>query len=309
MPAPRNGIATDAPVDLELMAEVVHKTWNELKTKNRTIAVAIDQSYVFTRVLEMPQMSDFELTSSINWEAEEYIPLPLNQMRLEWQVMNRRVNENGEKRMDVLLVAVPKALIDKYHKIFELAHLDLKILEPECISIMRTMNLFNLGGKLNVVVNFGDKKTDILVNSAGAISFVRTVPTGGRALTRAISQGLNLPEDQAENYKTAYGFDKTKINGAIFNILQPVFNVILDEIKRAVIFQQNKEPSKALNTLVICGAGSNLPDVNVVLSNALNLEVITADPFAVIKSKTQNAKSSTSNQKFLIAVGLAMNII
>ncbi len=308
MPSPKNGIASDNQTDLELLAEVVKKTWSELKTGNREISLAIDQSSVFTRVLDMPQMSDFELTSSINWEAEEYIPLPINQMRIEWQVMGKRTSDNGEKRMDVLLIAVPRVLIDKYHKIIDLARLELKFLEPECVALMRTLRLFGLDKKLNVTVNFGDKKTDILVNSSGSIAFIRTVPSGGKAMTRAIVSSLNLSEEQAENYKMAYGFDKTKLDGALYNIILPIFEAVLEEIRRAVMFQQNKDPSKPITTLVICGAGSNLPGLNVLLSNALNMEVFIADPFSMIKPKNASLNiAQSANSKFLVPVGLAMN--
>lgn len=310
IPSPNEGISSDNETNLELTAEVLKKTWGELKTRNRIIALSVDQSLVFTRVLEMPEMTEMELASSINWEAEEYIPLPLPQVRLEWQVMNRKVGDNGEKRMDVLLIAVPRALVNKYHKIAELARLELKILEPESISIMRALKLFKIDNNYNVVVNFGDKKTDILVNSAGTISFVRSIPSGGRSLTRAISAGLHLTEEQAENYKIAYGFDKTKLDGALYNVMMPVFDVIIQEIKRAVIFQQNKDLNKPLNMLVICGAGSNLPDINVVLSNAYEMEIFTADPFSIIKPAAVNVKiGSTANQKFLVPVGLSMNEI
>ncbi len=310
IPSPNGGMASDNETDLELIAEVLKKTWGELKTKNRAVAIAIDQSLVFTRVLEMPEMTDVELASSINWEAEEYIPLPLNQVRLEWQIMNRKVTDNGEKRMDVLLIAVPRVLVNKYHKIAENARLELKILEPESVSIMRTLKLFKLDNGYNIIVNFGDKKTDILVNSAGTISFVRSIPSGGKSLTRAISAGLHITDEQAENYKIAYGFDKTKLNSAIYNVMMPVFDMIIQEIKRAIIFQQNKDLNKPLSALILCGAGSNIPDINVVLSNAFEMEIFTADPFSVIKPAHPNMKiTSIANQKFLVPTGLAMNEI
>lgn len=308
MPAVEGGLTSDNNVDLEVLAEVLKKTWQSLKTHERGISIAINQLAVFTRVLEMPQMSDVELASSINWEAESYIPLPVGQVRIEWQVMKRYENKSGQKRMDVLLMAVPRGLVDKYYKVAELAGLELKALEPESVAIMRTMSLFKLHDSYSVIVNFGESKTDIIVCASGVISFVRSLSTGGKALTRAIETSLKLPLDQAENYKIAYGFDKSKLNGAIYQILTPVFNVVLEEIRRAMAFQQNKDPSHPLSMLAICGAGSNLPDLNVVLSTALNLEIITLDPFLTIKPFDKTlAISSSVNQKFLVTIGLAMN--
>lgn len=308
MPAVEGGITSDNKVDLEVLAEVVKKTWASLKTHERSVSMAINQLAVFTRVLEMPQMSDVELASSINWEAESYIPVPIGQVRMEWQIMKKYENASGQKRMDVLLMAVPRALVDKYYKIAELAGLELRALEPESIAIMRALPLFKLSDAYGVIINFGESKTDIIVSSGGAISFVRSLSTGGKALTRAIETSIKLPLDQAENYKIAYGFDKTKLNGAIYQVLMPIFNVVLEEIRRAIAFQQNKDSSHSLSFLAICGAGSNLPDLNVVLSSALNLEIVTLDPLSIIKPMDKKfAISSSVNQKFLVAAGLAMN--
>lgn len=296
-------------VDIEVTAEILKKTWAALKTRNRNVAFAINQLSVFTRVLEMPQMSDVELASSINWEAESYIPLPVNQVRFEWQIMRRYDNQSGQKRMDVLLIAVPRILIDKYYKLAEMAGFDLKILEPESVSLMRTLSLFKLDMSLNVVVNFGESKTDILVNNFGAVSFVRSLSTGGKALTRAISKTLEIQEEQAENYKIAYGFDKTKLNGAVYQAMLPVFQMIVDEIRRAIVFQQNKDLTKNVKTIILCGGASALPDLNVLLSSALNVEVLTADPFSVLKPENNKAPALPHgiNQKFLVATGLSMS--
>lgn len=309
-PATAKGIATDSNVDFEVIAEIVKKVVLELKTRNRMAAIAIDQSLVFTRVLEMPQMTDVELASAINWEAEEYIPLPISQVRLEWQIMRKNVNQEGEKRMDVLLVASPRNLIDKYHHLAEAAGLELKFLEPESIAILRALSLFNLDKGNTIVVNFGNSKTDILISSNGSVSFVRSVATGSKSLTRAIAKSLNISEEQAENYKLAYGFDASKLNGSLVTIMQPIFDVLIEEIKRAIVFQQNKDPQNLVKTLALCGAGSSMPNINVLLSNVLNLEVVTADPFVQIAPKDASVKiASQANQKFLVAVGLAMNEI
>jgi type IV pilus assembly protein PilM len=297
-------------VDLEVTAEIIKKTWSALKTRNTGIAFAINQLSVFTRVLEMPQMSDVELASSINWEAESYIPLPINQVRFEWQVMRRYENPSGQKRMDVLLIAVPRVLIDKYYKLSTMTGLELKVLEPESVSIMRALSLFKLDLSLNVIVNFGESKTDILVNNFGAVSFVRSLSTGGKALTRAISKSLEIQEEQAENYKIAYGFDRTKLNGAVMQAMLPVIQVTVDEVRRAIVFQQNKDLSKNVKTIVLCGGGSAIPDLNVLLSTSLNVEVLTADPFSVLKPEDRKMQIAPNvNQKFLVATGLAMSEI
>lgn len=297
-------------LEVDIISETIKKIWSSFKIKTNVVAFSINQLAIFTRVLEMPEMSDIELASSINWEAESYIPLPLNQVRFEWQVMRRYEGKNGQKRMDVLLIAVPRSLIDKYYKIANSCGLELKVLEPESVSIMRAISLFKLDNAYNLIINFGDSRTDILVNNFGVLSFVRSISVGGKTFTRAISRSLEITEEQAENYKIAYGFDKEKLNGALFSVLYPIFQNILEELRRAIIFEQNKDPGKKISSIIFCGAGSALPDLNVLISEALNTEVVVADPLTILKTNNNAIKiPSGGNQKFLVAAGLAMNEI
>lgn len=307
--APQVGIVQAEGENLELIAEVVKKVWVDLKTSNRQVSFSLQESSVFTRILEMPELSDVELSSAINWEAEQYIPLPLAQVRMRWEIVKKFRNNSNQKRMIVLLAAVPQALVTKYHKVAENAGLILKVLEPQSLSIIRALELFKLKSAYPLIIYFGQEKTNIMISSGGFLSFVRTLDQGGTTLNRMIATTLGITPEQADNYKLTYGLDKTKLNGSLYNIMIPFFNSILTEIKRAIVFHETKDPGHPLSSVILCGSASDIPGLSPLLASTFNLEVVVGDPIPLLKPKKKNpVKIATiANQKFLTAVGLAMN--
>ena len=121
------------------------------------MAVALPEDKAFTRIIEMPPLKDEELASAINWEAEQHIPLPLSEVILDYQVVSRPEKGKG-KKMDVLLVAVPKQMVDKYLRVLEKAGLRPVSLETEIIAIARSVAPPDSAPTL--VVELGARATD-----------------------------------------------------------------------------------------------------------------------------------------------------
>src|SRR3989344_5408410 len=112
-PTPPRALASGTSADLEAVAIVIKKLLKDAGATSRQAIVAPPESQVFTRVIDMPQLSPRELASAIKWEAEQYIPLPLDQVNVDFTVL-RDSKKTGKNTMEVLLVAAPKTLIEKY---------------------------------------------------------------------------------------------------------------------------------------------------------------------------------------------------
>ena len=122
IPTPPKVLLSANPEDIESIAMVIKKLWNETGAHTKNVNIALPESQVFTRVIEVPQLSDRELTSAIKWEAEQYIPMPLDQVTVDFTIL-RDSRETGTNKMEVLLVASPKTLVEKYVTILEYADL------------------------------------------------------------------------------------------------------------------------------------------------------------------------------------------
>lgn len=305
MPCPSKAITSTIQADLESVAVAIKQLMKDTGAKSKDISIALPESKVFTRVIEVPQLSDRELSSAIKWEAEQYIPLPLDQVNVDFTVL-RDSKQTGNNKMEVLLVAAPKALIDKYLTIMEMAELNVVGAETEIIATSRAVGRSIPNVKTVMVVSMGAQTSDIAILQSGTLLFTRSVSAGGEALTRAIAQNLDFNQIQAEEYKRAYGLEKDKLEGKIMNATKPIMDTIVGEIKRALAFYDEKYKDQHAETVMLSGGTSRLPGMVTYLAESLGLEVQLVNPWIGITHDARFNVLNSEGPNFCVAVGLAL---
>ncbi len=305
VPTPPKALTSSIQADMEAVSVSLKQLVKDTGTKSREVNIALPESKVFTRVIEVPQLSARELTSAIKWEAEQYIPLPLDQVNVDFTVL-RESKDTGTNKMEVLLVAAPKALMDKYLTILEMAGLTAVAAETEIIATSRAIARSIPNVRTVMVVSLGAQTTDIAILRSGILVFTRSVSAGGEAITRAISQNLDFTIAQGEEYKRTYGLQKDKLEGKIVNATKPIMDTIVNEMKRAVAFYEEKYKDQHVETIMLSGGTSRLPGMVVYIAESINVEVQMANPWiGIVRDKRFNVLS-TEGPNFCIAVGLAL---
>ncbi len=305
-PTPPRSTLSELSSDQEALADSIKKLVEGARIGTPNVVVALPESQIFTRVIEMPPLSDKELASAIHWEAEQYIPMPLNEVSFIWQVLSRPKQPVPGSKMEVLFVAAPLTLIAKYNKILEMADLKPIRIETEILAIVRSLTAKATDSVTTLIASIGASTTDLCIVRNGIISFTRSVATGGVAFTRAVASELNLEIDQAEEYKKTYGLLEDQLDGKIFNALRPILNVVVEEIRRALAFHQGKQPDDPIRRVVLCGGSAKLPGIVVYLASALGLETQIGDPWLNIKKDEKSlAHLMADAPLFAVATGLA----
>lgn len=305
MPTPQKALTSSLQADTEALAVAIKQLVQSTGTKTRTVNLALPESKVFTRVIEVPQLSPRELTSAIKWEAEQYIPLPLDQVNVDFTVLQDGKNTQTNK-MEVLLVAAPKALVDKYVSIMELAELNAVSAETEIIATSRAVGRSLPNVRTVMIVSLGAQSTDIAILRSGILMFTRSVSTGGEAITRAIAQNLDFNLTQAEEYKRAYGLQQDKLEGKIIAAAKPIMDTIIQEVKRAMAFYSEKYKDEHVDTVILSGGTARLPGMVIYMAQALSCEVQLANPWVGIAKDARFNVLNTEGANFSIAVGLAL---
>lgn len=307
-PTPPRGLYSDAPADREALAVAIKKLVSEVKISTRHVNTALPESQIYTQVRQMPSLSDNELAAAIPWEAEQSIPLPINDVSLDFKVLERSAQRTPNAKMSVLLVAAPRTLINKYLQIIDMAGLELVSLETEVIAICRALSLSGSTRSLPaLIINLGSLTTDITVVRNGVITFTRSITTGGKALARAVAKKLGLEEKVAEEYKMAYGLKEEQLEGKVLEAIKPIFDVVVGEIKRAVLFYSERYPDNPLKRAIVVGGVAKLPGLMIYLAESLGLEVQLGDPWqAVGKEPKFSPQLEQDGAIFTTAVGLAL---
>ncbi len=298
---------SEAEEDKKELSKAVKDAVKEAGIKSRRVVAALPESKLFTRVIELPNMSSKELSSSLEYEAERYIPFPIDSATYDFEVVAKP--EKGEK-MEVLLVASPESLTRRYLEVLEGAGLEVAALEPETVAMVRA--LVGSGEKAYIptlLVSIGSSSTDLIITKEGKIRFTRSVGTGGKALGRALARALGFEEEQAESYKKSYGLEESQLEGKVRDVLKPVFKVIVEEMRRSLDFYESRRSGESVQRIILCGGTANLPGVLVYLATEFGLEVQLANPWERVgfnEDALDRQKMEELGPVLSVAVGLAL---
>jgi type IV pilus assembly protein PilM len=300
---PQPGLSSDTDIDLEAVATACKSLLNSLKAPFQSVVVSFPESKIFSRVIsDLPFLTDEELGNAIKFSAEEFVPLPIAQIELYWQVISRSKEHN---QTIVLVIAVPKKLQTKYLKVLEIADIKPSAIETEMIAASRILVTNNIT-TTTMILQLGATTTDMSIISNGIIVLTRSIQTAGLSLTRAVAQHLNFPALQAEEYKKVYGLLPDQMEGRIYQALKPLIDIIATEAERTIQSYQLKNPTNPVKRIVLIGGGAKMPGLVNYMVSRFGLEIQQADPFATISKDESIANKITTDPSFCIATGLAL---
>lgn len=307
---PSGLIGSDDQVAKNRLAGKVKDLVQNLGIKTNKCIAALPESSIFTRLVTVPKVEESKLEELIYWEARQYIPLPITEVQLDYIPITER-EVNGKKMMQMLLVAAPKTLVDKYIDILTKAGLKLLALETETIATSRavTYNIDSSKGTV-MVLDFGSNGTDMSVIKDSKMIFSQSLSTGSDALTKAIASDFNLEMSQAEQYKVTYGLDQTQAEGKIYRSVEPIMQIIVDEVNRTLNFFRTQLSDSVPSVIYIVGDGAKLKALDGYLSEKVGIEISRINPVQKleISAKIQEEVKKSSMVGYTVAIGLGLKI-
>jgi len=290
--------------EMASLAQVIKKLCSEARVSSKEAVISIPEPLAFTRTIKFPPLTDSEISSAIKWEAEQYIPIPINEAIIQHTILKRNENAATGAGVIVLLVAAPRLIVEKYVKVVQMAGLTPMAVETELIALTRSLAPID---KTVLLADLGGSSTNLAIASHGLLSFSRSLPIAGDAFTRAVSQTLSITPQQAEEYKKAYGLSSSQLEGKIKGALDSIVRLVADEIKKAVNYYLTEEKGEMPTSLVMSGGSSGMPEMISALSDIVGMEVLVANPFTRVRIDPAFAQKLASFAPLYgVAVGLAM---
>src|SRR6266568_152547 len=306
VPTPIQGMQSESPFDHQEMAQVINKLVIDAKITTNNVAIALPENHAFTKVIEMPVLSDKELAHAIYWEAEQYIPVPLDSVTLAWNNLRTIKSALPEEKMQVLLVAAPKELIKRYQMILDLAGLTIVSIETEILSNIRSL-ITASNTPTSLIANIGALSTTLGIVQNGTLVFNYSVPLGGMALTRAIASDFGLQPNQAEEYKQVYGLSDKNFGGKVGRAIEPILTSLLTEIKKSMTFYTEKYKNESpISQILLTGGSASLPGLAVYFARNLGVETVLANPWKMLNIQQVPQTVESKGPEYAVAIGLAM---
>jgi len=249
----------------------------------------------------LPVMSKKELDSAIRWEAKKFVPLPIEDVILDWRIIDKIEVTKKKKSYRILLTAAARGLVQRYVNIFKKADLQLLSLETEAFALTRS--LLGKSQTTTMIIDTSAVTTDIIVIEKGVPSLNRSIDVGGITITRAIANSLNVSFNRAEQFKRDIGMSgSSKIPEVISAILKPV----VDEMNYSRKLYEDQS-GKTIEQVILSGGSAYLPNLTHYFSKALNIKVLIGDPWSRI-SYPEELKPALYEvaPRFAVAIGLGL---
>lgn len=288
-------------------SQAIKKLVKDTRSSSNQAIISLPETQVYTRVIEMPAMVEPDLTSTIRFQAEQYIPVPLNDVILKHQVLSQPEQGAPGSKMSVLLVAAPNEILSRYTLMLSGAGLEVVAVETEILSVARAIVGAETDSLVTLLVHLGAESTTLAVFKGGLLMLVQSVASGGSAIVRSASSQLGLEFRQAEEYVKSYGLDDTKLEGKVAVAVKPIVEMLVAEVKRVVAFYQTKETGESIKRMVLTGGMALLPGLVQRFTETIDFEVQLGNPFTHVDlDDLQKKEIGENGPMFATAVGLAI---
>ncbi len=274
-----------------------------------SVASGLPQAHLFSRIITLPAMSHEKLSEAVQWEAQQYIPMPMTDLYLDFEIVAAIKNDQGEVReYEILLAAAPRAIIDSYMKLFEFLKLTPHSLETTLAANIRALHPRGSATEPVMVIDIGSHATDMAIVT-DVVRVTTTVNVGGDSFTQTLMRALKIDEPHAVQIKVSYGIAESGIQSKILTALQPQLNLFVNEVKKLVKYHAERgadERTKHVQRLLLTGGISRMPGFAEYLSRQLSLPVDISSPWGHRGMKLPQGMDEATATAYTTAFGLAM---
>jgi type IV pilus assembly protein PilM len=309
-PIPPDSIVDGAIIDGTAVADAIRRLFDNKAFKSKDVAASLSGNAVIVKKINLPVMTEAELAESIYWEAEQYITFDIQDVNLDYQILDAGTGEEAKGTMDVLLVAAKKEKIADYTGVISQAGRIPVVVDVDAFALQNAYEV-NYGlepDQVVVLLNAGASAININIVTGDQSVFTRDISLGGNAYTEAVQKELNLPFDTAEQLKKGQPVD-----GVTFEQVQPILQAmtesVLLEIQKTFDFFKATASSDRIDRIVMSGGASRVDGFAQALQERFGTNVESFDPFRKIAFDAQKFgvnDPDTAIPTAAVAVGLAL---
>ena len=309
-PVPPDAIVDGAIIDAGSVADAIRRVFDGNKAfRTKEVCASLSGNAVIVKKITLPVMTENELSESIYWEAEQYIPFDIQDVNLDYQILDPGTGANARGSMDVLLVAAKKEKIADYTSVITQSGRTPVIVDVDAFALQNAFEV-NYGleaGKVVVLLNAGASAININILLGDQSVFTRDISMGGNAYTEAVQKELDLPFELAEQLKKGIPVD-----GATFEEAQPVLHAVTEnvllEIQKTFDFFKATAASDQIDRIMLSGGASRVDGFREMVQERFNAPVEEFDPVRAVTwdAKKLGGESGELAATAAVAVGLAL---
>jgi type IV pilus assembly protein PilM len=317
------GLVVDGEiVDSDLLAREIKAFANQHKLRGRPVDLAVSNQKVIVRNIDMPEMTEDELRGAIEFQAQDYIPIPIDEVVLDFQVIGRYVNTEGASRQQVVLVAAQKAMIAMYTAAIRQAGLKLAGIDVCSMALVRALipqTPFLAEGPHNgvcrAIADIASSVSTLVVAVDNVLKFTRVINFSSDRFARVLAEQLQVPAEDAATLVQRVGLrgkeetlDDVYSEEVVAQTQQRLGEVALelaDEVRRSLHYFQGQELNTPVTEVILSGRGALVRNLDALLSDTLSMPVSIGNPLTLV---AENASGKTDADLAIMAPYLAVAV-
>ena len=285
------------------LGEAIMGAVNQAGVKTKNIAIGLPAGKTFTTVVETETLPEKELRKTFKYEMDKYIPMSINDAEADYIILGPSPNDPA--KTEVLISSVAKEYAESTMELIERTELNIVAMEPEPLAMARALAV---PGAIDatMMVDFGEKSTDLVISYKNQPRLVRSIPGGFATLIKAVATGLSVREDQARQFILKFGLDEKQLEGQVFRILNSHLDNFASELAKSVRFFQTNYINGKVGGIVLSGYASMIPLFSEFIEAKTNVPTMKGNPWQLVRTtpEQQQALMNVSSE-FAVAIGLS----
>lgn len=295
--------ASDAVEDQRRLGEVIMTALGQSGISTRDVVVGIPSNKTFATVVDLAKMTPQELKTNIKYQAEQFIPTPINEVKLDWALLGD--SPAGADKSEVLLTSVANAYNEARLEMLESIGLNVVASEPDSIAILRAIFPADTTGAA-MVFDMGYGASDLVVTKDGAPRLVRSIPVGLQTLIKSAMGNLNIEYNQAEQFILKFGLAPDRLEGQVIRAVEGALDQFVADINKSISFFQNRYTGTQISAIYIEGYGAAIPLFEQYIKQKIGINTVLANPWQKVQmSSGDKEKLQPIATQFGVALGLA----
>jgi type IV pilus assembly protein PilM len=312
---PSGAVSDGEVVDPDAVAECIRTLWSEWKLKHKKVAVGIGNQQCVTRIVDVPYTGDEELREALNLQAQDYVPIPLEQASLDFTVVEHLEDDEGGRLARVILVAAGRQSVDRIVEAVRQANLDPTVLDLNALAQLRSLSPDHPSSEsgAHLLVDIGSAVTDIVVHQHGTPQFVRELMMGSGDITDALVASLGMTAQEAEQRKAECGCGEDAASSPagpeVARIVGDRAGALVSEIRGSLDFYRTQVEAVPVTQVLITGGGSRMRGLREELHSALDVPIEAGRALSNVKignTGLDEAQLEEAEPFLCVAMGLAL---
>lgn len=288
------------------VVDLLRALLDKMQPQSREAVASLSTFNAFTTVVDFPAMAPTDLAKAVTFQASQYIPVPIKDVKIDWLKVGEYEDDKGFKHQHVLLISVSNEQIERYQNIFATVGLNLRALEIETLSLVRSA--VDTDHAATLILDIGSRSTNIIFADKGQLLFSAQSDFASTTLTQALAQSLSINPIRAEELKRERGIIAEGPQREIATIMLPMLDAIVSEVKKAMYTYESRfgVPPK-VERVLLAGGGTLLAGLERYMADVFQLPVAKIEPFVRFEyPATLEPILPELNPLFGVALGLTL---